>query len=44
MLRIYSRWIPGMRGITTGVLDNKKNAGNLQAEADGKEFENAGLP
>jgi hypothetical protein len=43
-LRIYSRWIPAMRRIRTGVLNNKKNAGDLQVEADGKEFENAGLP
>jgi integrase len=43
-LRIYSHWVPGMRRITTGVLDNKKNASNLQMEADGKEFEGVGLP
>lgn len=43
-LRIYSHWVPGMRRITTGVLDNKKNASNLQAQAVGKEFGNVGLP
>jgi hypothetical protein len=43
-LRIYLHWVPGMRRITAGVLDNKKNASNLQMEAARKEFENAGLP
>jgi integrase len=43
-LRIYSHWVPGMRRITTGVLDNKKNASNLQMEANGKEFKGVGLP
>jgi integrase len=37
-LRIYSHWVPGMRRITTGVLDKKENASNLQAQAVGKDF------
>ena len=37
-LRIYSHWVPGMRRITTGVLDNKENASNVQAQAVGKDF------
>jgi integrase len=37
-LRIYSHWVPGMRRVTTAVLDREKNASNLQAQAVGKEF------
>ena len=42
-LRIYSHWVPGVRRITTAVLDTK-NANNLQMEAAGKEIENLGRP
>ena len=42
-LRIYSHWVPGMRRITTAVLDTK-NANNLQMEAAGEEIENLGRP
>lgn len=41
-LRIYSHWVPGMRRVTTGVLD-RKNANNLQMEASGEEIENSGM-
>jgi integrase len=37
-LRIYSHWVPGMRRVTTAVLDREKNASNLQAQAVGKEL------
>ena len=42
-LRIYSHWVPGMRRVTTAVLD-RKNANNLQMEAAGEEIENCGRP
>jgi integrase len=42
-LRIYSHWVPGVRRITTAVLDTK-NASNLQMEAPGEEKENPGKP
>jgi integrase len=42
-LRIYSHWVPGVRRITTAVLDTK-NANNLQMEAATEEIENLGRP
>jgi integrase len=42
-LRIYSHWVPGMRRVTTAVLDTK-NANNLQMEAAGEVEENLGKP
>jgi integrase len=42
-LRIYSHWVPGVRRITTAVLDTK-NANNLQMEAATEEKENLGRP
>jgi len=42
-LRIYSHWVPGMRRVTTAVLD-RKNANNLQVEAATGEKENLGRP
>ena len=38
-LRIYSHWVPGVRRITTALLDTK-NANNLQMEAATEEIEN----
>jgi integrase len=35
-LRIYSHWVPGMRRVTTAVLDTK-NADKMQMEAVGEE-------
>ena len=35
-LRIYSHWVPGMRRVTTAVLDTK-NANKMQMEATGEE-------
>jgi integrase len=35
-LRIYSHWVPGMRRVTTAVLDTK-NANKMQMEAAGEE-------
>ena len=32
-LRIYSHWVPGMRRITTAVLDRKENANKMQMSA-----------
>ena len=32
-LRIYSHWVPGMRRVTTAVLDTNKNASEMQMEA-----------
>jgi len=43
-LRIYSHWVPGMRRVTTAVLDREKNASNLQAQAFGKEFGDSQWP
>jgi integrase len=42
-LRIYSHWVPGMRRVTTAVLD-RRNAINLQMEAAGEEMEISGRP
>jgi integrase len=42
-LRIYLHWVPGVRRITTAVLDTK-NANNLQMEAATEEIENLGKP
>ena len=42
-LRIYSHWVPGVRRITTAVLDTK-NANKMQMEAAGEEIENLGKP
>ena len=42
-LRIYSHWVPGMRRVTTAVLD-RQNASNLQMEAAGEEMEISGRP
>jgi integrase len=36
-LRIYSHWVPGMRRVTTAVLDTGKNANNLQMQAENEE-------
>ena len=36
-LRIYSHWVPGMRRVTTAVLDNGKNANTMQMEAKNEE-------
>jgi integrase len=43
-LRIYSHWIPGMRRVTTAVLDNEKNASNLQMQAEKEGKEGLGKP
>ena len=40
-LRIYSHWVPGMRRITTAMLDTK-NANKMQVEAAGAVEENPG--
>jgi integrase len=42
-LRIYSHWVPGMRRVTTAVLD-RQNASSLQMEAVGGEMEISGRP
>jgi integrase len=43
-LRIYSHWVPGMRRVTTAVLDTNKNAGAMQKEASGEGKEDFGKP
>ena len=43
-LRIYSHWVPGMRRITTAVLDSGKNANNLQMRGENEEKEGLGKP
>ena len=43
-LRIYSHWVPGMRRVTTAVLDSGKNASNLQMQAENEEKEGLRKP
>ena len=43
-LRIYSHWVPGMRRVTTAVLDSGKNANNLQMQTENEERQNLGKP
>jgi integrase len=43
-LRIYSHWVPGIRRVTTAVLDSGKNANNLQMQAENEEIEELGKP
>jgi hypothetical protein len=31
-LRIYSHWVPGMRRVTTAVLDTDQNPCNMKIE------------
>ena len=42
-LMIYAHWVPGVRRVTTAVLDTK-NANKMQREASGEEIENSGRP
>jgi integrase len=39
-LRIYSHWVPGMRRVTTAVLDTDQNASKMQMQAAEAENEN----
>jgi integrase len=41
-LKIYAHWVPGVRRVTTAVLDT--NASKTQMEATGEEIENLGRP
>ena len=43
-LRIYSHWIPGMRRVTTAVLDTDNDASKMQMEASGEEKGNFKKP
>jgi len=40
-LKIYAHWVPGVRRVTSAVLDIK-NANKMQMEASGEEIENSG--
>jgi integrase len=43
-LRIYSHWVPGMRRVTTAVLDTDSDASKMQMEASGEEKGNFKKP
>ena len=43
-LKIYAHWVPGVRRVTTAVLDRKGDASTMQMEAAEEGKENSGKP